>query len=446
MTGRRSVLALLAAAGLLSACTKTKDEKKTIPQAEGEITEENPLGVAATAELEVILFSGGYGTQFATGAHIPAYKAEFPRSNVKFASQPDIASLAPRFAGESVPDVINNEGPWPLNLPALIANDQVADLTDLLKAKAVGFPGKTVAETLAPGVIEQGTFNGKVYALNYAYVVYGLWYSGKLFRDRGWTAPATWAEFVALLDRMKEAGLIPYAYGGLDGADNQIQAIMTTAAKIGGEAVLRNLDNLAEGAWRQEAVKQSVALWADIGHRYLDKSHLALKRIQVQTLQTQGRIGFYASGSWLESEQAKVTPPGFGYTVMPLPKATETDLLPGSAILAGPGEVFFVAATGINARGGKEYLRQMLSAEGSRKFTEMTGVQTVVKGGPEGLASTTTLSKGAHTFSYRWPELYPTLATEAREAVNEMMFMSGDPGAFCDRMQRAASGLKRTTK
>lgn len=448
MARRRIVLSLMAA-GLLASCTKTP-EKPKVPQAEGEVTEANPLGVKNDAELEVILFSGGYGTQFATAAHIPAYQKLFPKANIKFAAIEEMTVLAPRFAGENQPDLVNNAGPKPLNMPALIAGEQIADLTDLLKAPAAVLPdpsGKspkpdkpvTVEETLIPGAVV--TFDDKPYAINYTYVVYGLWYSGKQFRDRGWSVPVTWPDFIGLLEQMQGAGVTPYAYAGVDGAMHQIQAMLTTAAKIGGAEVLWALDKLTDGAWRHDAIRQAAALWADVGSRFLDKGHFASTRAKVQALQAQGRVGFYPSGSWLEHEQAKIVPPGFDYRAAILPSVSPEDK--AAAVLAEPGNLFFVSANGKNSRGAKEYLRQMLSAEGARKFTELTGSPTVVKESPAGSATVSALLKDAETVSYRWPELYPGLAYECQEATNDLMFQGGSAEAFCERMQKAADAAKK---
>ena len=51
---------------------------------------------------------------------------------------------------------------------------------------------KKVRDTVVPGTVETGSFNGTPYVLNYVSTVFGLWYSGKLFKDKGWNPPADW--------------------------------------------------------------------------------------------------------------------------------------------------------------------------------------------------------------------------------------------------------------
>lgn len=456
---RRSVLrraaaaGLLAtpAAGLLSACVGSKSDD-TNTQAEGKITAENPLGVKEDADLEVWIFNGGLGTKYATDVHIPSYKAKFPKANVKFQSTEEVStSLSGRFTSNNPPDMVNNAGSKLMDIGKLVGANQAADLTDLFDAPSLDIPGKKVRDTLVPGTIEAGTYNGKPYVLNYAFTVFGLWYSGKLFSDNGWKAPITWADFTALLDAMKAKGIkAPYAYAGANASYYQYLVILTTAAKIGGADVLKNIDNLEPGAWKVDAVKQAATLWAQIGAKYMDKSHLSLRHTEVQLQQNQYQVGFYPSGSWLENEQSKDTPPGFNYQVTPLPSATASDKLPATAIYAAAGEMYFVPSHAKNVRGGKEYLRHMLSKAGAKGFTDLTKVLTVVQGATEGLtlspgttsANAALAAAGSNNFSYRWDAWYKKMDDECRNATNELMFQGGTADKFVDRMQTVADAVK----
>jgi N-acetylglucosamine transport system substrate-binding protein len=455
---RRSVLqrtaaaGLLAvpAAGLLSACVGGKDEKGP-EQAEGKITAENPLGVKEDAELEVWIFNGGLSTKYATDVHIPSYKAKFPKANVKFQSTEEVStSLSGRFTSNTPPDMVNNAGSKLMDMGKLVGANQAADLTDLYEATSLDISGKKVKETLVPGTIEAGTYNGKPYVLNYAFTVFGLWYSAKLFGDNSWKAPTTWSEFTALLDAMKAKGITPYAYAGANASYYQYLVILTTAAKIGGADVLKNIDNLESGAWKVDAVKQAAAAWGGIGAKYMDKSHLSLKHTEVQLQQNQYKVGFYPSGSWLENEQSKDTPAGFNYQVAAIPSATSSDKLPPTGLYAAAGEMYFVPSHAKNVRGGKEYLRHMLSKAGAKGFTELTKVLTVVQGATEGLtlspgtesANKALAAAGANNFSFRWDAWYKKMDDECRNATNELMFQGGTADKFVDRMQTVADAVK----
>ncbi|WP_155374538.1 N-acetylglucosamine/diacetylchitobiose ABC transporter substrate-binding protein [Catellatospora vulcania] len=450
---RTAAVGLLAtpAAGLLSACVGGgTDEPST--SATGQVTAENPLGVSVETPVEVVIFDGGLGTKYATDVHIPSYEKKFPKSKVKFSSTQEVSTtLQPRFASNTPPDMVNNAGSKLMDQGKLVEAQQVADLSDLFAAPSLDIAGKTVGETLIPGTIEQGTFNGKPYVLNYAYTVFGLWYSGKLFKDNGWAAPTTWADFTALLDKMKAKGITPYSYAGANAAYYQYLVILTTAAKIGGADVLKAIDNLEPNAWKSDAVKQAATLWGEIGAKYGDKAHLGLKHTEVQLLQNQYKVGFYPSGSWLENEQSKDTPAGFDYQVAAIPGATASDKLPATGLYAAAGEMYFVASKGGNVQGGKEYLRHMLSKAGAKGFTELTKSLTVVTGAAEGLtlspgltsANAALTAAGAANFSFRWDAWYKNLDDECRAATNELMFQGGNADKFCSRMQAAADKTEK---
>lgn len=458
--GRRALLrgaataGLLAAptAGLLSGCVGGGGGDSSTTQAEGEKTADNPLGVKEDAELEIVIFNGGLGTKYATDVHIPSYQSKFPKANVKFSETQEIGTvLQPRFTSNNPPDMVNNAGSKMMDQGALVQAGQVQDLTELFDAPSLDQPGLKVRDTLIPGTIEQGTFDGKPYVLNYAFTVFGLWYDAALFEKKGWTPPKTWAEFTDLCEKIKAAGITPYAFAGSNAAYYQYLVLLTSAAKIGGPEVLRNIDNLEDGAWQQDAVRQAAAAWADIGARFCNKAHLGLKHTEVQLQHNQGKIAFYPCGSWLENEQAKDTPPGFRYAVMPTPSVTTSDKLPQTAVYAAAGEMYFVAAKGKNPRGGMEYLRHMLSKAGARGFTELTKVLTVVKGAADDLAISPGLTSsnqmlaaaGGNYFSYRFDTWYKRLDDEARAATNELMFRGGSADKFCERMQKAADAVKK---
>ena len=449
---RAAAVGLLAtpAVGMLSACVGSSDD--TQKQSEGTKSDANPLGIDPKAPLEVVIFNGGLGTKYATDVDIPSYNKSWPDSKVKYSNTEQIATvIQPRINAGDAPDMINNSGSNLMDMGALVAAGQAQELTDLWAAPSLDIAGKTVKDTLVPGTIEQGEFDGKSYALNYAYTVFGIWYNQKLWASKGWTPPKTWADFTALCDKIKAAGMTPYGYAGANASYYQYLVILTSAAKIGGPDVLKNIDNLEDGAWTSDAVKQAAAAWAEIGAKYSNKSFLGNRHTEVQLQQDQDKVAMYPSGSWLENEQAADTPKGFEYAVMPVPSVTAADKLPATAIYAAAGEIYFVAAKGKNPRGGMEYLRHMLSKAAAIGFTQLTKTLTVVQGATDGLTISPGLTSGndmlkaagSDIFSYRFDTWYKKLDDEARAATNQLFYQGGSADQFCTRMQKVADAVKK---
>jgi N-acetylglucosamine transport system substrate-binding protein len=435
---------------MLSACVGGGSDDDT-KQSEGIKSADNPLGVDPKAPLEIIIFNGGLGTAYATDIDTPLYNKKWPESKVAYSATEQISTVVqPRINAGSPPDMINNSGSNLMDMGAIVKAGQAQDLTELFAAPSLDIAGKTVAETLVPGAIEQGTYNGKPYAMNYSYTVFGLWYNAKLFAKNNWTLPTTWADFTALCDKIKAAGITPFGFAGANASYYMVRAIMTSAAKIGTEQVLKDLDNLKPGAWQNPAILQAAKAWGEVGNKYLNKTFLGLRHTEVQLQQDQDKVAFYPCGSWLENEQAKDTPPTFEYAVMAYPSVTTSDQLPATAINAAAGEIYFAAAKGKNPRGAMEYLRTMLSKEAALGFTKLTKSLTVVAGAAEGVTISPGLSSadkmltaaGKDVFmGYLYDTWYKTLDNESRSAANELMFKGGDAQKFCDRMQKAADAV-----
>ncbi|MBB2941404.1 N-acetylglucosamine transport system substrate-binding protein [Actinoplanes lutulentus] len=444
-------IAATPAVGMLSACVGGGADEDTPEQATGEKSADNPLGIDPKTGIEIVIFDGGLGTKYATDVDTPLYNKKWPDSKVTYSATQEVSTVVqPRINAGDAPDMINNSGSKLMDFGAVVNAGQAQDLTELFAAPSFDIAGKTVAETLVPGAIEQGTYNGKPYAVNYAYTVFGLWYNKALFTKNNWTVPETWADFTALLAKIKAAGITPYGYAGANASYYQVRAILTSAGKIGGEQVLKDIDNLKAGAWKNDAIVKAAAAWAEVGKTYLDKSFLGLKHTEIQLRQNQDKLAFYPCGSWLENEQAKDTPPGFEYAVAPFPSVTTADTLPAAALNAAAGEIYFVAAKGKNPRGGMEYLRTMLSKEAALGFTKLTKSLTVVAGAADGVTISPGLTSaneavgkaGKDIFmGYLFDTWYKKLDDESRAAANDLMFSDYDAQKFADRMEAAAQAV-----
>src|SRR3977135_3331760 len=137
----------------------------------------NPLNVQASAPLDVVIFKGGFGDEYAINAE-KLDQANFPEPNINPEAIRRLQEqLQPRFVGGNPPDGIDNSGAGNLDNAALIADEQLAALSDLMSAQSFDPPGKTFQDTLLPGSQETGVFDGKQFGLNLVYGVYGIWYS-----------------------------------------------------------------------------------------------------------------------------------------------------------------------------------------------------------------------------------------------------------------------------
>jgi N-acetylglucosamine transport system substrate-binding protein len=450
---RTAAAGLLAtpAAGLLAGCaTSGGDDDKGDTGYKGTKSEQNPLGVKEDAPLEVVIFNGGFGEDYAK-AHQAMYKEKYPKASIKHSATQEISqTLQPRFVDGTPPDVVNNSGSGQIDFNGLVSQNALADLGELLDAPSLDQPGKKVRDTLLPGAVEVGSYDGKFLVLNYTYTAYGIWHSTKLFADRGWQYAKTWDEHIALCKQIKAAGIAPWTYAGKH-PRYMSWPLISTAVKLGGPSVITAIDNLEPNAWKSDAMKTAADAWYQIvKDKYIMNGSPGLDHVQSQTAWCQGKAAFVSCGSWLESEQKKVTPAGFNMTIQPTPSLTTGDKLPFEAIRGTAGEPFIVPAKGKNVAGGLEYFRVMLSKKGAQDFTKKVSSLTIVAGSTEGIelpfglssVVKTLAASGSNGFNWVYNNYYRKLERELVDAAcGEFFSGRSTPAQFLDACQKGADSI-----
>ncbi|MEV6792118.1 N-acetylglucosamine/diacetylchitobiose ABC transporter substrate-binding protein [Streptomyces sp. NPDC051320] len=400
--GRRDLIKRSAALGLiavptmsfLSACASSDssgDKKVT----KGTKSANNPLGINETAPLDMVLFDGGFGTQYAKDANALYAKAH-PKSKVHFSSTQKIQSeLQPRFNGGTPPDLIDNSGAEQMDMGVLVGKNQLTDLTPLLDAPSVDDPSKKVRDTLRPGIVEMGQYDGEpCWIFNYAYTVYGVWYSQTALDKLEVEYPKTWDEMISVCAKAKKKGIAGWTYAGKYPYYIPF-SLYPFIGKIGGREVLDKIDNLEPNAWKDPAVKAGFDAYYELFKKgYILKGTPGMDHIQSQTAWTGGKALFIPNGSWVENEASKTTPKDFQMKVGAPSSLDSSDKLPFGTLWASGGEPFIVPAKAKNPLAGMEQLRIMLSEASSKNFTSKVKSLSALNGGTDGLTLSTALQSG----------------------------------------------------
>jgi N-acetylglucosamine transport system substrate-binding protein len=445
-----AAIGAVAGTGTLAGCAMGGGDEND--EARGDANAANPLGVKDDAALEVVIFNGGFGEEYAK-AHEAMYKERYPKAEIKHSATQQISqTLQPRFVSGDVPDVLNNSGGNQIDFNGLVSQNALADLDDLMNAPSLDDPKVKVKDTLLPGTLEVGSYDGKVLVLNYAYTAYGIWYSEKLFADRGWQYPKTWDQMIALCREIKAAGIAPWTYQGKH-PRYMSWPILASAAKLGGVDVLKAIDNLEPNAWKHEAVKDAAEAYYQLAvDGFIQPGAEGMDHIQSQTEWCRGKAAFISCGSWLENEQKSVTPPDFRMVIAPTPSLTGGDKLPFEALRGTAGEPFVVPAKAKNARGGLEYMRVMLSKKGAADFTGKVASLTCVTGSsdgislPPGLTSVTRAldAAGRNAFNWVYNTYYRKLERNLVDAACGDLFTKRiDAAQWVDRCQQAADEIAK---
>jgi len=381
-----------AALGALTACAGTASGPATSATAAASTSADNPFGVAKGSAVDAVIFKGGYGSDYCDfAANIMKTKMDVTAT---INTTTTIAQeLQPRFVGGNPPDVIDNSGAGQIGTATII--DQLEDLTSVIDAP--NYEGTKIRDTLYAGVLEPGTFNGKLANINYVMTVYAIWYSQSLFDDNSWTPPKTWDEAYELGAKAKEKGKYLLLWGK-EAATYYLTSLLASAIKAGGDEVRLNIENLKPGCYTdQEAVKGVFAGLGKVisaGYMKPGGSGTQFTAAQAQWSNAQDAL-LYPSGSWIENEMKSQTKSGFEMTGMPELGLSASDAMPYETLHAEAGEPFIVPSKGKNPAGGKEFMRAMLSKEAATNFSKTRLAPTIVKGlvPADGFGSTALVSQ-----------------------------------------------------
>jgi N-acetylglucosamine transport system substrate-binding protein len=122
---RRTLLKTAATASLtvplLAACvTSGKKDDNRNNVGTGAKTAGNPLGVKADAPLEVVVFKGGYGDDYAIKAETQ-YTQKYPKAKIDHKGLQKVGeAMQPRFVAGDPPDVVDNTGAGRLDIATLV--------------------------------------------------------------------------------------------------------------------------------------------------------------------------------------------------------------------------------------------------------------------------------------------------------------------------------------
>lgn len=384
--------------GALSSCASGGSESNDNKIEPVKKTDKNPLGVNPDGQVEVVIFNGGYGDQYALDAHKIFEKTH---GKVKHDKTQKIRTvLQPRMVKGDPPDVINNSGAENMDVASLIEKEQIADLAPLLDAPSLDDPSKTVREMLIPGTIEKGQFGSKeVYQLNYSFTVYGTWYSKKALERLDAEYPKTWDEMLALCAKAKKEGIAGWTYAGKHPYYFSF-TLYPFIAKIGGADVIKAIDNLEPKAWEHDAVKKAFEAYHELYAKgYVLKGTPGIDHIQSQTQWTKGNALFLPNGSWVENEAKKTTPKDFEMTMAPPTSLDKSDAMPFETVWAEAAEPFMVPAQAKNVEGGMEWLRVMMGKQSTTNFTKLVSALTCVQGAADDMELQSGLSSASEVLS-----------------------------------------------
>ena len=366
-------------------------------------------GRLAATELDLPVFSGGYGTAFYEET-ARQFEALRPGVTVRVYGGPRITDqLRVRIIDGHYPDAAL---PRDLLLPPLVRAGKVVDLTPYLDGPNWEGDARW-RDTFLPGALDAWRVDGGIYGVPLSYACWTIFYNRGLFRAHGWTEPRTWEAFFALCEKIRSAGIAPLSLTGIYG--NYPGALLRSAYyDLAGAPGWRALNELRPGAYTDPRFIRSAALLQRITQHYTLRGWEGATHTAAQLAFLDGRAAMTVSGSWMVHEMAGKFPPGFELGAMNFPVFPEGVADP-TTIQAG-ADSFFVFATGDPERERLtvDFLRFLTSRERAEAFVRSQDAPVAVRGVP------------ASAFSPRMRETVALIA-QAHEAFNMPQVMMQPP-------------------
>ncbi len=300
---------------VLAGCGKT-DETGSKESASG----------AGQSEKKVKIRIMGYNKEETRKSYLDYLKEKLPNVDIEFQFV-DLKSfenmLRTQLAAGEGPDIFETSGSG-----AVYANaGYVEDLTD------APFTGKYNDTGLM-------RYQGKVYTIPLQSWFEGIWYNKDIFEKQGLTPPKTWDEWMAIHDKLRQAGIKPQAMGAKSWEPMMKQSMGMLLNEFYAKAENKDFDTAfsegtkaVSGSWNDAVTK-----WTEtIQKGNLTKDMLGIDYDQAQDEFATGKAAMWESGPWA-AEALKQKNPNLNMGMFPIPGLAE-----GTGwLIGGPGSAFAV--------------------------------------------------------------------------------------------------------
>ncbi|RED64437.1 ABC transporter substrate-binding protein [Cohnella phaseoli] len=303
--------------------------------AESDVYPENGLSKSEKVTLKMGYWESGSGRAWMDRA-VEKFTAKYPNVEFDITSSPTLETiLEPKIAAGDDNDMFD------LFIPRfsganqherLVTAGKLEPLDDLWERELPGESGKTLRSVISDDAYEATVSLGYTARLPVAGYTAGLFFDQKLFEEKGWNKnPATWDEFVALLDQIKSDGVIPITFPGVYSGyltDYVFNILQFDLAKANGnfDTYLQNFRSFTGPQLTTPENKEAWSRMYDFGKKgYFPSGVAALNHTQSQMQVLQHKAALVATGDWVGNEMKNATPEGFTWGFMAVPAVNDVN-------------------------------------------------------------------------------------------------------------------------
>ena len=401
---------------------------------------------AEPVEIEVACFKGGYGIDFFEQC-AREYEAANPGVRIKLWGNPRVwEQLLPRMATDSPPDLC-----WPgwgLSVWPMIFEGQLRPLDEYLKQPAFG-DTRVWADTFAPGLLDKGKLNGHYYLFPSNIDSFGLWYNKKMFREHGWTPPATYEELLALCAMIKKQGIAPITFTGRYLAYPMVGMYYPLVVSAEGVPGFNDAQNLVPGAWKRPGFLRAARAIMELKRLgYFQGGCIGMNHTESQMEFLVGRAAMIPCGTWLHSEMVNLLPPDFEMGFMRSPRFKDGVGDPTAMRVALNGVGWFIPAKSKHPEIAADFFRFLSSPQKQKIFVEQKGALSPVMGlgelelPPHLEGPLRAIESAKTTWSEDFGQWYPTFVVVIEQAYRDMYNEVITPEQFVEALEAGATKIR----
>ena len=301
--------------------------------------------------------------------------------------------IAARYRADSPPDVnpsiAGPDGPFA----------KAGSLLDLTSAMQTQLPdyGSTWQNAMYPGVVPylKNSANGKIFTAPESVTTIQFFYNKGLFDQLGLKVPKTLTALFTVSDKLKAAGVAPFAVTGTFNFYMQFYYDYLLLRYAGAPAVLNAIGGptipKAERTKFSSVHGASLAAYKleqMVKRGYFMSGFQSTDFTAAQLAFFQGKTGMILMGSWLKSEMSGKIPAGFKLATFPFPKVAGAR---GDQIgQFGNVQLYEVAAHAQNPDAAVAWLKFLANKKNQTSYVLDQGAISAYKGipGPAGLSET----------------------------------------------------------
>lgn len=226
--------------------------------------------------------------------------------------------------------------------------------------------------------IAQTSKDGHTYAVPVDVDSAVFWYNKALFAEKGWTVPKTYAELMALAEKIKADGIVPFALGNKDSwpATFWFQYLEMRLKGSGVVASFVNGDANATFGPEGEKAFEKVAEIAK--KQYFPTGFNGMSDQEANMLFLNGQAAMMLNGTW-QIGASSDAPEGFdlGFFAFPTVQGGAGDQ---SDVLAGVAASFGISQKAENKADAVTLLKFLTSTQVMTKYVELRKTMVTVKG------------------------------------------------------------------